>query len=194
MHKEDREGPFLARELAPRSPGAAQPGETGEAADFSLNQGTSICLTPSRPLRSCAISRAACRRRLRQRCRIETSRNHGGRETNHPPVSPGRLRRHGSWSRVRRRAVGAGSLEISERPRRRAGSTPAGVPLRRVVTGGKPSEDAGSATLAPRERAVSPVANGQHWRLGCHVALRQCETRRKMGPYRKPQLRRSCRK
>jgi hypothetical protein len=35
-----------------------------------------------------------------------------------------------------------------------------------VVTGSKLLDDAGSAALAPRERAVSPLANEQHGRLG----------------------------
>src|SRR5207253_2871655 len=56
------------------------------------------------------------------------------------------------------------------------------------VRGRKPSEDVGSARLAPRERALSPVANGQqHGCLGCHGAPRQHETRETMDPYRKSQ-------
>src|SRR5437879_1852934 len=38
------------------------------------------------------------------------------------------------------------------------GSSPERVSLRRVVTGGQPSEEAGSAWRAPRERSWSPGA------------------------------------
>ena len=93
--------------------------------------------------------------------------------------------------------MAGGCLCARRRPAIRAGQLRGRVPvtaaatgsLRWMVMGGEPSEDAGSAREAPRERPLSPVAEAQQWRIERSVATRQWRLKRKISPYRKSKSR-----